>query len=180
MNSRRKRRYTDRRIQGRLLVGLIAMETSLTCAAVCWLHLRLEQVLERNLYRIHAASGDALVSSFLVELGFAVGMMLTASCVLLLLAHLIWARYVRSVLGCFRVELHRLRKLDLRAASPAGVVHHDTLDLLERWRRLEHQRFTSVRSRVAMICASAAETEPNRQAIRAALHEIRGALQAAN
>ncbi len=73
--------------------------------------------------------------------------------------------------------LYQLRLVARIALGVSGVA---LLDLLERWRRLEHQRFTSVRSRVAMICASAAETEPNRQAIRAALHEIRVALQAAN
>ncbi|MAG30471.1 MAG: hypothetical protein CL908_06190 [Deltaproteobacteria bacterium] len=124
---------------------------------------------------IIAEGGDELLLRLLTEIGLALCGMLAASFGMLRVVHPIGSRYVGAVLGQFRPELRRMQELDLRpllVAAGERPVYHDTLNLMERWRRLEHRRFERVRSLAAEARAGTIDLVTHALAMRDILWQI--------
>ncbi len=151
---RRRTYYTDFDVQGRLLGSLVVMEVLVVCAALVYLYFRYGQIIERNLYRIHAVDKHGIVPEFIAEFGYVViggGVLHLAA---LWLAHMIWARYVKAVLANFYVTLRKFRDLDFRAPEQPEEAHHEVLGLLARWRRAERERLHRVKLELRELAAA--------------------------
>lgn len=141
---RRRIQYVDETIQKFMLVGLVLLEPVLAGASVWLLHWRFNQIVEQNLYRVHLAEASSLFGQLLHEAFFLSGIFTLANVIALLIADLIWRRYVNSVLRHFRASVDKTSKLDF-SSDPATAGHHPVLALAETQRAQERARLAAIR-----------------------------------
>lgn len=159
----RKVHYIDHVLQKRLLIALVALETTVLSLAGAILYFRLNTIVDESLYRIHFASQPSMFSVLLKESLLILGGLVAVNLVALFAADRIWSHYVRSILLSLRSLLSRTRDLDLRA-DPDLPQRHKVLTLAIDWRRTERARHLAlyeslhiVENIAARPAASAAE-----------------------
>lgn len=141
----RKRRYVDHRLQGALLIALIAMEVCMIAIAMVYLYFRFNIIIEDSLYRIHQV-GTLPTHSLLVELVQVMGIFTVINVCALFVAHIIWVHYVQNVVKAFRRGLGLMAVLDFRKTDTNDHAHHEVLDLLHHWQRAERERSINIRN----------------------------------
>lgn len=175
---KRRKVYVDERLQGRFMLGLVLLELCLFVAACGYLYCALAEIIENNLYVIHAAEHEALLPQMARELGLVALVCGALNSVALLVAHGLWSRHVSRVLGSLHRRMECVRSLDLRADSsvPAEAASHRLLELCERWIDAERLRIKSINGALARLPLDAPQTADAQDA-RAALQEAAGHLQ---
>ncbi len=154
MTHRRKTYYTDYSIQGRLIVALLTMEFVLVVFSLAFLYSHFSQIIDDQLYRIHSVNQDQseeLVAALVYVLSFTV----VINVIALLLAYLVWAKYVNSVLSLFREQLEKTGKLNFASDLVDKSARHYVLDFLSHWQTLERNRCLRIRA----LCKSLHEDE---------------------
>lgn len=146
----RKIHYVDESLQKALLVGLVLLEVALTAglAWLMWQHLN--AIVEDNLYRIHLADAQPILSQLLQEAARLLGIFVAVNAVALVLVHLLWQRHVRSILTAFGRLMAKTRVLDFSADAPLQQ-RHQLLDLTGAQRDADRQRLTTVRALVQRL-----------------------------
>jgi len=147
----RRRKLVDRRLQGGLLIALIALELGMLCAAMLYLYLQFSAAIEANLFTIHRSAQAPLLPAFLKEMALVVVSMGVINTLALLVANHLWVGYIRRVLAAFRTRLERVAALDLGGVPPAEEPQHEVLTLLERWRRREVGRAARIDQLLARL-----------------------------
>lgn len=138
-----ERRYVDFRIQMRMLIALVILETGLAGGGVGYLYWRFKTIIEENMYRIHHAPQNAF-SQLMEETGWVILVMLGINLVGLYLADRLWGGYVRKVLGTFTALAVKVTDLDFRPDTESPD-QHASLDLMLEWRQKERMRALAVR-----------------------------------
>lgn len=177
---RRRRVYIDADLQGRLVVALVALETSLLAAACLYLYYAFGSIIDDNLYVIHAADAAPMLPRMALELAKVVAVCAVVNTVALVVAHRLWARHVRRVLASLRKRLERVRALDLRV-DPAWADErevHRLIDLCDRWVDNERRRMVAVRIAAARLprplpAGTGPEVDDARQALTEAGEHLR-------
>ena len=139
MSDRRRRYYTDLKVQGYLLVGLIAVEVVLVSAVLYVLYNDINAVIEAHLFRIHAPEQGAWPELFRV-LGVVLGLFLGLNLLLMLLIHLWWGRYIKKTVRQFSVVLERLLNFDFATSGDEIRKQHPAAELIELWYEKEKAR----------------------------------------
>jgi hypothetical protein len=145
-NNQRRKHFIDNRLQGRLLVALVLLESMMLALAIIYLYIQFKGIVEQNLYSIHRTSQQALLPLFLEQLGWVVLVMSITNTLALYLAHHLWILHVKLIVAAFRETLLRVKSLDF--ASPVKNtlgVEHEVLILLNQWYRGERQRIFRLR-----------------------------------
>ncbi|MEH6824466.1 MAG: hypothetical protein V7629_11205 [Motiliproteus sp.] len=155
----RKRLLIDKRLQGRLLVALVLLETSMLVAAMFYLYQRFSTIVDANLFTIHRSAQVSLLPEFLQQMGWVVLVMSIVNTLALLAAHALWTGRFNQVLQSFRKQLQRIATLDLRPLEQAEKTAHEVLEGLELWRAQEQVRLQQVRLQVDSIVAQVAPGE---------------------
>ncbi|NCP40959.1 MAG: hypothetical protein GW848_10745 [Rhodoferax sp.] len=166
----RKIHYVDESIQQALLVGLVLLEVALAAglAWLMWQHLN--TIVEDNLYRIHLADAQPILSQLLQEAARLLGIFVVVNVVALVLVHFLWQRHVRSILLAFGQLMAKTHALDYSAdASLRG--RHQLLDLTEAQRELDRQRLSAVRTLVQQLPAHPAANSAAVMSVLAALDD---------
>lgn len=143
---RRRRRFVDKMIQGKLLFGLIIIESLLFTAGMIFIYNDLQSALQSSMYRVHqdVDSGRPLL---LKELLIIFPWIIAANLALVVLVDRRWKRVVRQIIFQLQDILYRVKRLDLRAYT---IKHtdHEVLQTAKQWLDKERDRNASLQARV--------------------------------
>jgi len=139
MNERRKQFYTDQRIQGYLLAALIALEFVLIGILIFYFYSEINSIIEDRLYRVHRVDNSTWPEIFTL-LAVSMGCFVVVNILVLILAHIIWGRYVRQTLALFSSTLDKIIDLDFSGSSSSIQHRHSIVDLIEQWFDKEQKR----------------------------------------
>ena len=146
---RRRRRFVDKMIQGKLLWGLVVVESLLFSAGMFIIYLDLQAVLQESIYRVHqeASSGRPVL---LKELLMIFPWIISANLLLLLVVDHRWKKTVRGIVMQLQDVLYRVKRLDLRpyTVQQSG---HEVLQHAKQWLDRERDRHISLLSRINEI-----------------------------
>jgi len=172
-NQRRTRYFTDQKLQGSLFATFLTLEILLLSASLIYLYLKYNQIIEAELFKIHAANNGLVVSEMLFELSKVIGLLLLANLVALGIAHFTWNRYVAKILNQFTTVLDSIGQLKLGPKSGITPLSHEVLDTLEQWRGIELRRSTSIRTICHQIDEPLLDDPAGRKALSERLKELR-------
>lgn len=141
---RRKIHYVDETLQKSLLIGLVLLEAGLAGLMAWMMFQQLNQIVESNLYRVHLANSGSIVSQLAHGAIILLAKFSLVNLVALLVADLIWRRYVYSILDSFKLLMGKTFKLDF-TADPEISKRHQVLDLAETQREQDRIRLSKIR-----------------------------------
>ncbi len=173
--SLRRTVFIDSGLQGRLLVALILLETSMLIAALIYLYLKFSGIIEANLYTIHLSSRTALLPLFIEEMITVILVMSVTNTIALIAAHQLWRKQVKTTTSAFVRRLRRFQALDFRQ-HPEDSHAHKVLSLLYRWQKLEIGRISKLKSNINKLF-KLDSAHDDRQALRQQLHQCKQLLQ---
>ena len=139
MTERRKQYYTDQILQGYLLVALIALEFVIVFILIFYLNSEINSIIEDHLYRVHQVDKSAWPAIFTL-LGVTMGCFVVVNILVLVLAHIIWGRYVKQTLALFSSILDKIINLDFSDTYSSRQHQHRIVDLIEQWFDKEQKR----------------------------------------
>ncbi len=143
MKEQRKHFYTDQKIQGRFLFGLVTLELILAAGLIIYLYFEVNRIIDDHLYRMHSIESTSW-GEILSLLGITMSGFIVANLLTLYLAHLLWARYVNSTIDSFSRGLDKVIAYDFSA--PESIQgHHQLLELLKHWLAKEKKRGQDIR-----------------------------------
>ena len=175
----RSRLLVDKSQQGRLLLALVVLETTLLIVAVVYLYQRFSALIDANLVTLHRTTQTALLPELLHQLGWVLLVMGVVNTLALFAAHGLWTRHLSAVIRDFRRRLERIGSLDLRPLKPDTNVSHEVLDALEAWREQEQKRLQQVAVLVAAISLEAPPLRAHRVQLRQQLLSLKRLLKPA-
>ncbi|MBC8210533.1 MAG: hypothetical protein H8E21_05645 [Gammaproteobacteria bacterium] len=140
MSERRKQLYTDREIQGYLLLALIIMELVLVGLLLFFMYQGIDQIIEQQLYQIHRKGADSSWVSIFMLTGWMMGGFLLVNLIALYLANVIWGRYIRKTVTDFSKRLDKLQRRDFSNSEQDAENSHRMIDLMDQWLLKEKNR----------------------------------------
>jgi len=140
MSERRKQFYTDRKIQGHLLVGLILLELVMVGMLLYFLYDGINQIIEQQLYQIHHKESDSSWIAIFKLIAWMMEGFLVVNLIALYVAHVVWARYVKKTVSDFSLLLYKLSMRDFSAREMGTQNRHSIVDLMEQWILKEKNR----------------------------------------
>jgi len=173
----RRRKLVDRRLQGILLVGLVALELGMLGGAMLYLYGQFSATIDANLFTVHRTAQTPLLPTFLKQLGGVVVVMGVVNTLALLLANFLWVGYIKRVIGAFRARLERISRLDLTQPVEAGEAQHEVLQLLESWRCREVIRAAQIERLLAQLPHPSDEVAVDEARLRQVVQQLDAILQ---
>ncbi|MEH6811413.1 MAG: hypothetical protein V7677_02680 [Motiliproteus sp.] len=173
--SQRRIVFIDTSLQGRLLAALILLETSMLIAALIYLYLKFNGIIEANLFTIHFSSRADLLPQFFEQMIRVILIMSLTNTVALMVAHHLWGSQIKSTMSAFVHRLRRFQALNFRRHD-AEKQPHKVLVLLHQWQQLEIDRMNQFKSRIKELADfDSASDDP--QALRLQLQQCKELLQ---
>lgn len=151
MKQQRRKHYIDSRLQGRLILLMVALEVIILATAMFYLDYRFASIIEHDLYAIHRISQDDMLSAFAEQIGWVVFEMGILNAMMLFTAHYIWSRQISSVIQVFRNNLYHIRSLQLIELEHANKPVHELLTLLDLWYSNERKRIAALKQEIVQI-----------------------------
>jgi hypothetical protein len=151
MSERRRQYYTDRKIQGYLLMALVVIESLLLVGMLYLLYSEINAVIDAHLFRIHPPHEGAW-PDLLHVLARVVGLFLVVNVLVLIAMHLVWSRYIRNTVRHFSMVLEKLVKQDFAPLNESNLRIHPVARLAELWfekERAREQRLIRLRQRLS-------------------------------
>ena len=165
---RRRIRLGDHVLQKTLLVALVIMETVVVAIAIWALHKALGEIIDENMYRVHFAGNDKMLTLLISEgMRVLAGMMLV-NFVALLVADRIWAYYVYGILRDLGIMMTASTRFSFSAPSPIWF-HHAVLDQALAWRASEAMQLVRVRDQIRQLPAQLPALTQDKDAVASAL-----------
>lgn len=167
---RRRRRFVDKKIQGRLLWGLIIIESLLFTAGMVFIYADLQAALQDNIYRVHQSwnSGRPLLLQALLSI---LPWIIGANVALIAMVDYRWKQRVHRIILPLQYILKRIKDLDLRTFHDVPS-DHEVLQQAKLWLDAERERNTHLQEMSQTLLAMAEINETDR------LARIREGLQA--
>jgi len=147
---RRKTHYVDESLQKFFLLALVLLEIILVGGLTWLMWSHLNQIIDDNLYRVHLQDSPSILSLLLREAAFLLTLFFVANLCALIVANLIWQRYVTSILQSFLRLIRKTQALDFTADQETSG-KHQIISLMATQRRQERQRLMQIRSRLDSI-----------------------------
>lgn len=139
MFEQRKHFYSDQKIQGYFLVGLVILEITLAGLLMVFFYYQVNNIIDKHLYQMHSIESTSWSEIFTL-LTVSMSGFVVINMLVLYLAHLVWERYVRQTVFLFSSGLDKILALDFSDRSVMTQGHHHLLDLMTRWLKKEHNR----------------------------------------
>ncbi len=171
---RRHRHYVDRLLQGRLLLGLLLMESLLFGGAMIWLYLALDSAIESNMYRVHFSESAGFSDLQTIYL-YILPTLLVINFMAIWLADRIWEGHVNHIIEALRSRLQKIARRDLRDSRDDHEYHHEVLDKASQWRQYEQDRYLKLNAVIRDLADELAATDT--ALASAKLEEIRRLMQ---
>jgi hypothetical protein len=167
-NNRRKRKYLDNNIQGRLMLALIVLESLMVLVALAYLYYRFASIIDENIYRIHKAGELAIYWQLFEEMLLVVVLMSVINLIALFIAHLIWTRHIATVIDCFRRAMYAVGNLSLDfVISDQLAERHPLLIQLRHWLVRQRKREHEIQQVISELAkANQSETGKQQQLIK--------------
>jgi hypothetical protein len=166
MKQQRKKRFIDSRLQGRLILLMVALEIIILATAMFYLNFRFAGLIEHDLYSIHRISQDDMLSAFAEQIGWVVFEMGILNAMMLFIAHYIWSRQISSVVQVFRNDLYHIRSLQFIELEHINKPVHELLTLLDLWYSKERKRIASLKEVVEQVNIQAHYQDNELQTVR--------------
>ncbi len=149
-SNQRRQHYIDHRIQGTLIIALVVLEVAMVVAVLFHLNGQFEQLLENTLYSIHPPSDEEVRKQIYWEIGVSVVWMSFINLCALVLAHVLWGKYVRKVMASFREGVQFMGTLQF--SKPIQRVElHAVLNTLSRWQESERSRVVKIKGAITSL-----------------------------
>lgn len=168
----RRVHYIDHVVQKWMLIALVVLEVVVLSIAGAILYVRLNIIVDENLYRIHFAGQPSMFSVLLKESLLILGGLVAVNLAALFAADRIWARYVNSILVVLRELLSRTRDLDLQATREAPP-RHKVVALALAWRGAERARHLDLKQALDVVEQTATQASAPAAEFRAGLLALR-------
>jgi len=149
-DGRRKHKFIDATVQGRLLFALIGLELFLFTIAIFWLHHELSTIVEQNLYRVHYSNheGAATLSGVVFMV---VALVFVVNVIALWIADYIWRRYINSVVCVLKDILSGIGEMNFSKSSMHIQTDHDVLDKALQWKMQEQQYYSDIKEAISIL-----------------------------
>lgn len=167
----RKKHYTDHLLQKWLLVALVSLELIIVSVAGVILYVKLNTIVEENLYRIHLHGQPSMFMALVEESLWILAGLVLVNAMALLVADRIWAYYVNGILRDMTRMFTRTRYLDLRPDEDV-VGRHTVLDRAMTWRQAERDRNLVILRLLDDAREAAERPQPNREQLSALLTAV--------
>lgn len=167
---RRKIKYIDETLQKWLLVGLVVLEAGLVGELSWVMQFRLNQVIEKNVFRVHLAEAEPMLRQLLHQALPMLGIFLIVNALALLFAHLIWNRYVKTMLSLFMKRVGKSQRLDFSLDRDEPDPRYELVKLIETLRAKERVRLAAIRTKMSVLEEEISDGDP--QHIRQVLHGL--------
>ena len=168
---RRRSRQGDHVLQKALLVALVIMETVVVAIAIWALHKALGEIIDENMYRIHFAGSDNMLTLLISEGMRVLGGMMLVNFIALLVADRIWAFYVYGILRDLGIMMTASTQLSFSTPSPI-MFHHAVLDQALAWRASEAMQLVRARDQIRQLPAQLPALTQDKDAVAAALAHL--------
>ena len=176
LSHHRKIKYIDHVLQKWLLLALVVLEVIVLSVAGAILYVRLNGIIDDNLYRVHFGGQPSMFMVLLNQSLRIIGGMIAVNLLALFVADRIWVHYVRAILSELRRQFACVRALDFRDDQDVHP-RHKVLALAQDWRRVEKERHLAMlQSFDHMASRSTTSTEE----LRADLQAFRSNLPTTN
>jgi hypothetical protein len=144
----RRKYYVDRVLQGRFLVGLVALEVLLFGVGLFVVYQRMNEAIEQQIFQAHASheGGVSLLIDVLIQV---LPWILVANIIAVLITSRIWSQYLDNVIQSLRQMLSTGANLDFRDISNQMTGHHEVLDIGSAWMARERERNRVIKAAVA-------------------------------
>jgi hypothetical protein len=172
----RKIHYIDHVLQKWLLIALVVLEAVVLSVAGVILYIRLNDIIEESLYRIHFAGQTSMLSALLTESLLIIGGLVAVNLVALFAADRIWSHYVKGILLTLRDLLSNTRELNLRADVVDVPQRHKVLTLALSWRLAERERHLALNESLNVVESVASRTSASDGEFRDSLLSLRAHL----
>lgn len=146
----RRIKYIDSRLQGRLIVALMILESVIVSVAMVYLYYDYSALFEVYLYSIHRLGNEDFFFNLMQELFVVVLVMSVFNVFMLIIASSLWVRHINAILSCFTDGLRAINQLDLRSRQ-TGNVTHEVISELDEWRQRETRRYVELREHLPQI-----------------------------
>ncbi len=147
---RRRQHYVDSSVQHSLLIAMMTLEVALVAASIWFVHWRLVQYIDDNMYRMHMAHAGLTLTRLVAE-GFPVLVLFVVTNLLALtLVAGLWSARENLVLQDFIKLMEKTRELDFSGDTEPRRPH-EVLKLAAAWRALEQARFAALREQLANL-----------------------------
>lgn len=147
---RRKIHYVDETLQKFLLVGLVVLESGLAGSLAWLMFLRLDRIVEDNLYRVHLGDATPILTQLMHEAFILLGIFGAANLIALILVNLFWRRYVNSILRLFKLLMDKTCRLDF-TEDPQISDSHQVLDLAETQRDRDRICLSEIHAQLSQL-----------------------------
>lgn len=151
MKQQRRKHFIDSRLQGRLILLMVALEIIILAAAMFYLDYRFAHLIEHDLYSIHRINQADMLSAFAEQIGWVVFEMVILNAMMLFIAHYIWSRQISSVVQVFRNDLYQIRSLQFIELEHVKNPVHELLTLLDRWYTNERNRIAALKQEIKQV-----------------------------
>lgn len=148
MKQQRRKRFIDSRLQGRLILLMVALEIIILSTAMFYLNYRFANIIAHDLYSIHRINQADMLSAFAEQIGWVVFEMGILNAMMLFIAHYIWSRQISSVVQEFRNDLYQIRSLQFIELEHAKKPVHELLTLLDLWYSKERKRVAALKNEI--------------------------------
>ena len=169
---RRRKRYIDHALQGRLLGVLLAAQFALIGIVLMLLYGELDEALKQNLYRIHQVKHQSLGTIVMPYVTGGIVALCLLSALGFVAVELLWRRQAQRLVRDWDSITSQVRELDFRTATTA-VRGHESLCVLDAWRRVEGERL----ARIADLANRLPAQPPANREERARLRELVGQIR---
>ena len=146
---RRRRRFIDKMIQGKLLWILICIEMLLFGIAMIIIYQDLHIAIQDRMYRVHQTemAGRPL---FFKELLMILPWIIAINVFLVVMVERRWKQIVRNIINQLVDILYRVKRLDLRI-YPILHTDHEVLQTAKQWMDKERDRNASLQSKLNQL-----------------------------
>ena len=148
---KRKKYFIDSRLQGRLIMLMVALEIVMLTVAMLYLNNRFESIIEHDLYAIHRITQADILSAFIEQIGWVVFEMGILNAMMLFIAHFIWSRQLSAVVQIFHDNLYNVRSLKFVALEHVNKPVHELLTLLDLWYSNERKCIAELKQEIGQI-----------------------------
>lgn len=166
MKQQRRKIFIDGRLQGRLILLLVALEIIILATAMFYLNHRFAGMIEHDLYAIHRISQEDMLSAFIWQIVRVIFVMVILNALLLFIAHSIWSRQISSVVQEFRNGLFLIRSRKLVELEHTKEPRHELLGLLDSWHTKERNRIAALKQEIDQLNIQDQQQDSDLQILR--------------
>lgn len=151
MKNRRKSKFVDHEIQGRLMAALITLEVLMVVVAMVYLYAKFNAIFDDSIYQIHKSDSSSIYTQMYVEIAWVVVVMSIINFSALFVANHIWSKQINRTINFLRETMHCVGSLSLKFPKHTGLPHNILTQELQKWQQIELERAQQINTIVRSL-----------------------------